>query len=503
MNRVPDRRAGAGRIQMILGIDFGTSFSQSATMFMDQPMLLLPPGEYGVPSAFYYDSDCGILVGQDALDAGQGYNVANLRTEIKMELGQPFQVEDRTFSPQEMVSEIYKTVIMRARQAAKTRMIDDTIERVVISVPAKFGVQQRSMRKECVENCIPGEKIRVAEIIKEPVAAALAYFNTQIENGKCILVYDLGGGTCDIALVQADKELREYYKVIDSDMLYLGGRDWDRELSSYITKELKKKSRSKIEGNAAVEEKIRRAAVAVKHQLSDPMRSMSNARIELNSRIHTVPVSREKFDEITRPLLQRSLDCLKRMYDKYAGEYRIDEIICVGGSSNMRQVEENVSALFPSCTVRIYEPEHAVVYGAAIFAEGAGVQDIAQFSYGVETHDDLVNKPNHLIIEHFIRKGDLLPASASKRFRPIRDGMRFVYFPVYETSSEERSCEKTEPDIRLIGKLQLQLPEGTGTTDVLTCSIHLNTQGLLEVVAANQRGEQVSASFELNGIEAI
>ena len=91
---------------MILGIDFGTSFSQSATMFMDQPMLLLPPGEYGVPSAVYYDSDCGILVGQDALDAGQGYNVANLRTEIKMELGQPFQVEDRTFSPQEMVSEI-------------------------------------------------------------------------------------------------------------------------------------------------------------------------------------------------------------------------------------------------------------------------------------------------------------------------------------------------------------------------------------------------------------
>ena len=215
---------------MFLGIDFGTSFSQMATMYLDQPLLLLHPGEYGIPSEFYYDQDCGVLVGQDAADAGQGLCAANLVSEIKMNLSGSFILDGRKFTAPEIIREIYRTLVTRAQQIARTKSIDEEIRGVVISVPAKFDYLERKLIYDAAVGCMGSKKLPVRDIIEEPVAAALAYYNTSLENGKNILVYDLGGGTCDVALVHSDDTKLERFDVIDSSMVRVGGRNWDERL---------------------------------------------------------------------------------------------------------------------------------------------------------------------------------------------------------------------------------------------------------------------------------
>lgn len=291
---------------MYLGIDFGTSFSQISTLYLGQPLLLLNPGEYGIPSEFYYDRDCGILIGQDALDAGQGDAAACLVSEVKMAIlsGKSYTLDGRTFTAREIVREIYKALVTKAVQVARKRSVDTDIEGVVISVPAKFGMQERNLIAQAAKECMDGVKLPVAAVIKEPVAAAISYYSTNLENDRHVLVYDLGGGTCDVALVRADDSVAEHYTVVDSDMVRLGGRNWDEALIGYLTQIIEHKSGVRIRGSVGYEQKLRRAAVAVKHDLSDPARTSAIARVELNGRIFTAPVSRNVFDEITgRPLI--------------------------------------------------------------------------------------------------------------------------------------------------------------------------------------------------------
>src|SRR5699024_3446629 len=171
-------------------------------------------------------------IGQDALDAGQGEAAANLVTEVKMAIlsGKSFVLDGKTFSAKDIIKEIYKTLILKAVQVAKKRSINTNIEGIVISVPAKFGMQERGLIAEAARECLGTTKVPIRAIIKEPVAAAISYYNTELEDNKYILVYDLGGGTCDVALVRSDSSSAEHYAVVDSDMVRLGGRNWDEEL---------------------------------------------------------------------------------------------------------------------------------------------------------------------------------------------------------------------------------------------------------------------------------
>ena len=243
---------------MLLGIDFGTSFSQVSTIdSLGRPTLLLNPGVYGIPSEFYYDRDNGILIGQDAQDVGQGTAAANLVREIKMKLRDGSRIlGGQPFTAKEIVREIYKTLVSRAVQIARKRLINADIEGVVLSVPAKFEQPECDLIKTAAEECQGCNNLPVNAIISEPVAAAIAYYNkANVEDGKHVLVYDLGGGTYDIALVRADSSLVEHYAVVDSDMIRLGGRNWDEKIVEYITQTTEHKAGIRIRGNVDFEEK--------------------------------------------------------------------------------------------------------------------------------------------------------------------------------------------------------------------------------------------------------
>ena len=488
---------------MILGIDLGTSFSQISMMYLNHPKLLLNPGEYGIPSVFYYDEEVGVLVGQEALDAGQGYDAVNLVRDVKMALlsGKTFTLDTKTFTAKDIVKEIYKVLIQKALMNAQKFNIDTNIEKVIISIPVKFGMQERSLLLEAARDCLGSKKIPVKAIIKEPVAAALSYYQTSLGDNKHVLVYDLGGGTCDIALVRSDPSSSEHYTVVDSDMLRIGGRNWDEELVKYISQMIEKKSGIKIQGDEASEEKVRRAAVAVKHALSEPGKETAYANIIIHDRTQRIVVKRNVFDEITCHLLNQTLDCIQAVYDRNIGSYDIDEIICVGGSSNMPQVKEGLMKRFPDCTIRLYEPELAVVNGAVIFADmPSKLTDITNFSYGIATNTHYGYSDNRYIVENIIKKKENLPAEACQYYNPVINDQKSVLFQVYESEIADNQFDFSVKEKRYVGELTLILPPKATTSLKIACRFNLTADGMLEVNASEPSGKQVKAVFKIESL---
>ena len=495
---------------MFIGLDFGTSFSQSATMFLDNPKLLLEHAEYGIPSAFYYDKETGILVGQEALDAGQGIQAVNLVREVKMDIisGKTYTLDGKQFSTKDIIKEIYKSLILKAVKVAKKEPgINPDIEGIVISVPAKFGIQERNLLKEAVEEAAKNYcsvKNPVKAIIKEPVAAAIAYYKMGLEDNKHVLVYDLGGGTCDVALVRSDSSAAEHYTVIDSDMVRIGGRLWDEELVKYITHEVEKKSGLKFsaldeEAGCGYEEKIRREAIKAKHTLSEYEKDKTTARVEINGRIYTIPITRGLFDEITQSLLFETFKCLQNIYDRHS-DIDIDEIICVGGGSNMLQVENGLLNRFPDCHIKIFEPELAVVSGAAVYAnlsDKSALTDNAAFSYGTDTY---IRGTNNQIVSNIIKQGVKLPAKCDKHYTPRNKNQETVCFNIYESEITKEEFPLNNPDKRFVGNIILKLPPNSPDTLDLICQLTLNTNGMLEVSAKEPSGNKIKATFDIKSL---
>lgn len=486
---------------MFLGIDFGTSYSQVATMQMGLPMLLLPHGVYGIPSEFYYDDEVGQLIGQAALDAGQGFDADKLVSQVKMRLLQMFELDGRQFSSEDIVRAIYQYLVVYAQQTAARNFITEDLEGVVLSVPANFTLQEKDIIYSAASSCMGTSSVPILAMIKEPVAAALAYFKSPHPDKKCILVYDLGGGTCDVALVRADETKREQYDVIDSDMIRIGGRDWDKVLEKYIIEELGKQFVARkmdvaLLQNSGTLEKIRRTAIFMKEQLSDLSRERVTGRIEVNGNVFSVRVSRTTFEDISAQLLSETISCLSRMYLKHKDTNDITDIICVGGSSNMPQVESAIRKALPQCNVRIYKPEYAVVNGAAVYADLLGnktgrVLDFVNYSYGIAMSRRTTSR-NY--IENIIIKSDIIPVEAEKTFR-FNKNIKCVKFQVYESTYEDLIYDYSAPDKAHIGTLELRLPNVNAVPFDIICTMSIRDYGILEIEACDSDGHKVDAIF--------
>lgn len=486
---------------MFLGIDFGTSFSQVATIQLEVPTLLLPHGVYGVPSEFYYDGEVGELIGQAALDAGQGFDADKLVSQIKMRLAESFKLDGHDFSAETIVRSIYHCLVTYAKQTAARNAFPEDINGIVLSVPANFSLQEKDIIYSAASTCMESSSPPVLAMIKEPVAAALAYFKSPLPHNKCILVYDLGGGTCDVALVRADDTKQEQYDVIDSDMIRIGGRDWDKLLEKYILDDLTKQftirklDTSQLQLCGSIE-KIRRTAIFMKEQLSDTVRDRVTGRIEINGSVFSIRLSRSTFEQISKNLLQKTINCLSDMYFKHKDECEISDIICVGGSSNMPQVEAAIQKNFPYCNVRLYKPEYAIVNGAAIYAELLGTQtgkvlDFVNYSYGIAIRDP-VTKQKH--IENIIVKSDTIPAIYEKTlwFPP---NVKCAKFPVYESIYPDMTYDFNVEKKAHVGTLELRFPNVTTKPTNVVFTMSVRDYGVLEVEACDFDGHKIDALF--------
>ena len=494
---------------MYLGIDFGTSFSQGATTSMGEPVLLLPNGFYGIPSSFYYDSEVGILIGSEADDEGQGLNAINLKREIKMELYNNFTADGRTFTAEEIVRNIYKYIIKMSIRIAQQKYIPgaDEIEGVVISVPASFTMQETDLIKRACMSAVEGEEnIPVLGVLKEPVAAALSYFKTPGEQNNNVLVYDLGGGTCDVALLQSDQGSIEHYTVADSDMVRIGGCRWDDELINYIANVLSEQKGENVRLNPAYMEKIRSAAVEAKHSLSEV--EVKNVRIEMDGMVYKVSVTRADFEAMTKYLLDETINLLVDVYKRNINSCNITDVICVGGSSLMPQVYEAISKALPRCNISIFSPETAVANGAAIYADIIKdrvdtllpITDIAAFSYGVRVYADYSQNDMYEIISNVIIKGNTLPMSGQSTFHTVNGGGD-VIIRIYENSVEDEICELEEAPAEPIGRIKLTLPKFVNDNYDVHVEMKLTPDKELVVEAYDDFGNVVESSFKLDELK--
>ena len=491
---------------MRIGIDFGTSFSLPAISYYDSNIVLLPGGKYGIPSVFYYDDWEGVLVGEDAENAGQGEEAKNLKREIKLELFSSFVADGKSFSGQQIVGYILSNVKETALMVAKEKLINESLEGVVISVPARFEHNEKDIIKKAAE--IPtsqgGPGMKVLGFIKEPVAAALAYYKTSLKDGTRILVYDLGGGTCDVAIVEANSKSNERYRVVDANMKRIGGKDWDSKLEEYIRKEIENQSGLSMANNPGYAEKIKRAAISAKHSFSekigDAYRDRVKARVEVNGKTFVIPITKSQFDSLTVSLLNETLYMTKELKERN-GDRLIDKIVCVGGSSKMPQVMDGLHRFFPDADIQIYEPEKAIAIGASIYAQlcdnKSVISDIAAFSYGVGTNTHFGFDDNREIVENIVKIGARLPAIRTKSFVPVRAGQKKVVFVVYESEIDSETYDFYNPEKRTIGMVALELPPNAPKSLDMKVTITLNQDGMLEVEAKEPSGKRVKATFEV------
>lgn len=511
---------------MYIGIDFGNSYSKVATIYNGNPLLLHEQSVYGIPSEFYYDKEKGSVVGDLALEYGQGNKACNLAHDIKMGIleDKKHVLDGRVFSSKSIVKEIMKNVVEYAKQVAEGHRIKNAeIEGAVITVPAKFGADEIHLIRGAAEECL-GKKLPIIAVIREPAAAALTYFKNELQNDDTVLVLDIGGGTSDVALVKPDKNSVEKYVLVDKGMERIGGRDWDKKLEEYLSIRIKVETGIEVDDIPGFSEEIRRQANFIKHKLCQKSLGMKqekrviNGSFFINGRMVRIPIKTEIFDEISLNLLNKVLDCAEEVYNNNILNYNIKNIICVGGSAHMPQIYKGVKERFKDCNVRVYEsfelnkscePEHAVVFGAAYFADmmvtkgwkkdenkidtSRIIEQKSTFSYGVSTI-----YRGRKIVKTFIPRNSKLPSSGKYLFRPGNRRQSYVLYNIYEYESDREQVFLNDKGVRRIGRLEIKIPKNIDNAYVMECRLKLNSNELLEVEVIGSDKKRYNAKINLD-----
>lgn len=487
---------------MKIGIDFGTTFSLPAALINGHPATLLPGGAYGMPSVFYRDSKIGILVGQPAEDRGK-LRPANVVRNVKMFISdtstKDFKLDGKNFNKKQIVGRIINEVTKIAHEEIELKQLrSQDIEGAVISVPAAFDIRELDFIRKAAES---NNGIRVLAFIREPVAAAISYFNApSAEDKKTILVYDLGGGTCDIAIVRADRNSKEWYTVLASDMRRIGGRDWDTVLVDMIKTKCRAEN-ADIEFSKRDEEKIRKEALNVKHNLSKL--NTFESQVEVGDEIYDFEITRKEFEKKSEELLRSTLKMVGDLKKKFGG--KIDYIVCVGGSSKMPQVRSAFKKIYPDIELKIYEPEKAIAFGAAIYADHLAeenyLRDICKFSYGARYIEDFSthHDKDRLRIWNIIYKDTDLPASGESISYKVEDDQNAIYIAIYESECTDDIYLPKKG--KCIGEIEITGVREVKKSKGIRLTMTIDRSGLMHLKAAvdEYNGKSVEADINLDG----
>lgn len=484
---------------MKIGIDFGTTFSLPAAVINGTPSTLLPGGNYGLQSVFYYDKKTGILVGEPAENRGEKKPlnvVRNVKMFISDTSTKDFTLDGKKFGKKEIIARIIEEVKKIAQEEIERKqLISQKIDGVVVSVPAAFNLRELDFIRHAATNA----GLKVLGFIREPVAAAISYFNApSAEDKKTILVYDLGGGTCDVAVVRADKNSKEWYTVLASDMRRIGGRDWDQILIELIKKKCRAENPD-IEFSPRDEEKIRVEALKAKHNLSRLEKVSSE--VEVDDEVYDFEITRKEFEKNSSELLQSTLRMVDKLQNQFGG--KIDYIVCVGGSSNMPQIKAAFQKKYRDIELKLYEPEKAIAFGAAIYAEHLTeenyLRDICKFSYGARYVEDFerYHDWDRFRIWNIIYKDTDLPASGESTSAKIEDGQTSSYIAIYESECKDDVYHPDEG--KYIGEIEITGLKNARQGDETILKMTIDKSGLMQLQAVDRRtGKTVKAEIHLD-----
>lgn len=488
----------------IIGIDLGTTNScVSVVEGADYKIIENSEGDRTTPSIVAYADD-EILVGASA----KRQSVSNPKNTIyaaKRLIGRKFKEDavqkdidlmpyaivesdngdawiraaDKELAPPQVSAEV-----LRKMKKTAEDYLGETVTQAVITVPAYFNDQQRQATKDAGR--IAG--LEVLRIINEPTAAALAYgVDKTDKQDRKIAVYDLGGGTFDVSIIEiADVDGEKQIEVLSTNGdTFLGGEDFDQRIMDYLVSEFKRDQGVDLTKDTMALQRLKEAAEKAKVELSSSMQTEVNLpyiTADASGPKHlAVKITRSKFESLVEDLVQRSLEpCRIAMKDAGVTVGDIDEVILVGGQTRMPKVQEAVEQLFGKAPRRDINPDEAVAAGAAIQGAVLGgdrtdvlLLDVTPLSLGIETMGGIMAK--------LVEKNTTIPTRASQVFSTAEDNQPAVTIKVYQ--GERELCQHN----KLLGEFNLEgiapAPRGMPQIEV---TFDVDANGIMNISAKDK-----------------